>query len=74
MPGRGRIEGCLGAEKLVCRVGSGIVANGDLGVFDGIMPSVMEGIPKGLQEVQRTLVPGSIAVIAHNGEGTAVGL
>ena len=72
MEGRG-VEGGLGMEEELARVGVGVEVDEDLGVGDGVVDAVGEGIAEGLEEMEGAFVAGGIAVVADDGKDGAVG-
>jgi len=70
---RGSVEVGLGAWEELMGIGVGIEVDGDFGVSDGVVDAVFEGVAEGLEEVEGAFVAGGIAVVADNGEDSAMG-
>jgi hypothetical protein len=70
----GLVEGGLGVEEEVGGVGVGVEADDDFAaVLDGVVDAILEGVAEVLQEMERALVAGGIAVVADDGEDGFVG-
>ena len=69
----GGVECGLGAGEEVLRVAVGEVADGDLGIFDGVVFAAVEGVAKVLEEGERAFGARGVAGVADDGVDGAMG-